>query len=257
MSMADTRARRRWGAVLLALLFLAPIFFSATPVPAIRPCLNDLAGVVAPADAVAIRAICDRVERNSTVEIGILVVNSTQPADIDTYAADVFQKSGIGQKGQDNGLLLVIATADRTWRVEVGYGLEPVLPDGKVGTIARAYLLPSLKAGLYGQGILDTLSQFESAIQSDYVPGKRVSRDPPWLCIGAFVLVFLVVIVLFIKFGVRFRGPPKSGFESGRYSPPYNRGRRGGFGGSSGGGFSSGGSFGGGRSGGGGASGSF
>ena len=81
------------------------------------------------ADAASITALCNQVERNKAVEMAVLIVNTTQPEDIDQYAVDVFAKNGIGKKGESNGLLMVIATTDRTWRVEVGYGLEPVLPD--------------------------------------------------------------------------------------------------------------------------------
>ena len=70
-------------------------------------------------------------------------------------AVKLFELWGIGKKNKDNGLLLLWSTGDRRVRIEVGYGLEGALPDGKVGAILDTYVIPKFKAGDFDQGLID------------------------------------------------------------------------------------------------------
>jgi len=92
-------------------------------------------------------------ERTTGIEMAVVVIRSLDGASIEETAAKLFQLWGIGKKDRDNGLLLLWATGDRRVRVEVGYGLEGVLPDGKVGAILDAYVIPRFKAGDFDNGI--------------------------------------------------------------------------------------------------------
>jgi len=92
--------------------------------------------------------------RTTGVEMAVVVVTSLDGQSVEEYAAKLFQRWGIGKAAQDNGLLLLWATSDRRVRLEVGYGLEDTLPDGKAGAILDTYIIPRFKAGQFDEGVL-------------------------------------------------------------------------------------------------------
>ena len=94
-------------------------------------------------------------ERTNGAEMAVVVVKSLDGLSVEEAAVKLFQLWGIGKKNKDNGLLLLWSTGDRRVRVEVGYGLEGTLPDGKVGAILDTYVIPKFKAGEFDQGLID------------------------------------------------------------------------------------------------------
>ena len=208
----------------------------ALDIPTVKHCLNDFSNVVNATDAARINSLCAQIERNTSDEIAILVLNTTQPYEIADFSIKVAEKNGIGKKGVDNGVLMVIATQDRDWRVDVGYGLEGVLNDGKIGSIGRAYMVPYLKNGQWGEGIYSALFAIGGVLSGsgETAPAAAQGGEDSSLCVVAFVIGFILMI-----FAVRWlsRGMPKG------------KGGWGGFGGM-GGGWAGGGGFGGGFSGG-------
>jgi len=144
-----------------------------------------------------IEQLCMYVYDNTGAEIAVLVVNSTHPDDILTYAYNTFQQNGLGQEGEDNGLLIVLATDTNEWRVEVGYGLEGVLPDAKVGSFADEFLVPQIELGDYSTGIYDLVNNLGGVILEDYV-GEPVKSPYPisFIPLTFWQLVIVVGIIL-------------------------------------------------------------
>lgn len=150
------------------------------------------------------------------------MVNTTGTLSIDQFAVKTFELSQLGQKGVDNGLLLVVAVGDRHWKIEVGYGLEGVLNDAKVGSIGRTYLNPAFESGEFGEGIYNAVYAMgnevlnsDAAQPADYpIPGIPLNW---WqLVIAGVVLVILIVVTrgaIFFWIGGVFRrgGGGKSG----------------------------------------------
>src|SRR5687768_7244828 len=99
--------------------------------------VNDLAGVLAPEAEQAIKSRIRAVEAATTAEIAVVTVRSLEGETVETYANRLFNQWGIGKKGKDNGVLILAAIEDRKIRIEVGYGLEGTLPDGRCGQIIR------------------------------------------------------------------------------------------------------------------------
>ncbi len=255
----------------LPVFFIFTLFLSTLACAQIYPTLHDYvtdnSGVLTASERAQIDSICRQIELNSSAQVAVLIVPTTSPDDMNLYANKVFTQNGLGQKGVDNGLLLVIATQDRKWRMEVGYGLEGVLPDSKVGTIGTAYLVPALKRGEWGTGIIDMLEQVrgeikgESEINGEKKPDLSYLGLPkimaPFFCIPLFIFAFMVFIIWLIVKNTRRIGSGKYR-RYGRYRSGWGGwggSGSGGFGGGSGG--SGGFSGGGGSSGGGGAGGSF
>lgn len=117
--------------------------------------VTDLPGALR-ADTVArLNITIGDVERASGVEMAVVVIKSLDGRSVEEVAVKLFELWGIGKKNKDNGLLLLWSTGDRRVRVEVGYGLEGALPDGKVGAILDSHVIPRFKAGDFDRGILD------------------------------------------------------------------------------------------------------
>lgn len=188
----------------------------------------------------------------------MVTINTLDGSDIESYAVDLFKQWGIGAKGDDRGVLILYAIRDRRARIEVGYGLEPILPDGKVGSFQRE-AIPQMRSGDYSGALLLVTSQVADVIAKDAgvqltnAPIRAPTNDEPQqVHISAGTIIFGIIVLLLIMF---------TPLRTLLFWMLLSGGGRGGWGGG-GGGWSSGGfgggggfgGFGGGSSGGGGAS---
>jgi uncharacterized protein len=180
---------------------------------------------------------------------------------IEDYAVRLFEKWGIGERGKDNGVLILNAVKERQIRIEIGYGIEGIIPDAKAGRIRDQYLIPYLKQGDYGKGHLFTVAAIAKEIADEHgvqltgnvdVPQSHSSRSKG-TGVGS---LFTLLLFLFLIFGTRGKILPWLLLGTLMGGGRHDRSGWGGFSGSGGfgGGF---GGFGGGMSGGGGASGSY
>jgi uncharacterized protein len=256
-------------AALLAVL--APAALAQPATPALTAPVNDFANVI---DDQSEREL-DRRIRALQSTTGDAVVVATVPTfqpygDIREYAVKMFENGGrgIGEKGKDNGLLIVVAVQDRRVDIEVGYALEEFITDGFAGQTIREAMAPQFRGGNYGAGLLDGTTRIINRIAErrgvsvDDVPraapAARPTRFPFWT-----IVFWILALLIFGRRGRRRRRQrlwgvgPWSGWQSGIGPFGAGGGFGGGFGGFGGGGGGGGGfgGFGGGRSGGGGASG--
>jgi uncharacterized protein len=218
------------GAGLLVLL-VAPLALGAAGFPTSRGLVNDFAGVLdAPAEA-RIIALAEGLRRDPGVELAVVTIPSYAPeASLDDYAVGLFQAWGIGKAGEDNGLLLIM----------VGYGLEPIVTDGRAGAIIDAEILPAFRRGEYGEGLVRGAEALAQLVSAPAAPAENPSsREEFWMA------VLLLGGLLFLAWLAqsRRRRSRWGWWDGGAW------GGSGGFGGFGG----SGGEFGGGASGGGGA----
>ena len=261
--------------VIVACLGVVRLASGQPPPPALTGAVNDFANVI---DATSKREIERRVQALQQASGDIVVVATVptfQPyADIREYAVKMFENQGrgIGARGKDNGLLIVVAVEDRKVGIEVGYGLEGFVTDGFSGQTIREAILPQFREGKYGAGLLSGVTRVVNRIaEGRNVQLQDVPRDvqvrSPGPSPGDFasaikVVLFILFLIFIISRNSRRRQRhwgvgPWSGWNSG--VGPFGSsggGFGGGFGGFGGGGGGGGfGGFGGGRSGGGGASG--
>jgi uncharacterized protein len=257
--MRDTRFRtRRRTAILAALLIAAAALPLAAQIPeGYRPrYVNDLAGVIDRREEARLSALATELEAKTGAEMAVLTVRSLEGRDIEGYANDLLVRWGIGKSGENNGVLIVAAIDDRRARIEVGYGLEPILPDGFVGGILDGEVLPRFREGRYGEGLyagaLAVARRIarEEGVELTGAAGVRGTRDPrgrgrgsPCGTIGS-----ILFFILFLVFAVRHP------FLAALLLMGRGGGFGGGFGGGLGGGSGGFGGFGGGLGGGGGAS---
>ncbi len=226
--------------------------------------VNDFAGVLSPATRAHLETLCTDVDQQAHAQIAVVTVHTTGDDTIDDFAGRLEEKWKVGQKGTDRGLLFLIATDDHKYRFEVGYGLEGILPDGKVGSIGRE-MVPYLREGNYDAAITQATQSIANVIAQDAgvtlkTPVENLGPAPQPHPRSAVKDILLALFAIFVFISLLRSGPNGwAGFLLGMFLGNMmggGRGGGGGFGGGDGGGGGFGG-FGGGGSGGGGASGSW
>lgn len=262
------------AALLLAACVAAALASGARRWPAPRGHLSDFAGIVDAASADSIEALGAELEQRTGAELAVVTLADLGGETIEPVAVDLFQQWGIGKKGKDDGVLILLALAERRVRIEVGYGVEGILPDGRCGAIIRRVMGPDLHVDRFGPGLLRGAEAVAGVIAADR--GVTLSRgsapnvDAEAHPLRAGMLLVLIVVAVVLVFLVansnRARqiqglGGPWGGRRRRGWNDPWGGfggglGGLGGFGGGGGGGGGFGG-FGGGSSGGGGASGGF
>lgn len=160
--------------------------------------VNDFAGVIDSEYRNKIERIIEEIERATSVEIAVATFQSIAPYDEASYARLVFDNWKIGKKDKDNGVLILIAVTERRWRIETGYGLEGILPDGLCGEIGRNHMVPYFRQGRYGEGIYNAVIAISRIIAKDAnvslgsLEGVRLEkyREPVSVSMYFFALIF-------------------------------------------------------------------
>lgn len=243
------------------LLLIVGLFAQKLPErPAIAQAVNDFAQVIPASFKNQIESICTEVWEKTNTAIVIVTIETLGGENLEEYANRLYEVWGIGRRGEDKGVLILNAIQDRKVRIETGYGLEGILPDGKVGQIIDDYMIPQLRQGNYGQAYLNAviiIAQIIAAYTGIELTGEISSLRPeddgdaaPGHWFGGLFPILFIIFLLIITRG-RILPWLIIGSMSGGRGGRDIWGGFGGHGGGFGGGF---GGFGGGMSGGGGAS---
>ena len=134
-------------------LWLTGSAASAQDIPRPKYYVTDRAKVMDSQTRRRINGYLQELEQKTTAQVLVLTVPTTDGKSIEQFSLSLAEKWKLGQKGKDNGVLIVVAVRDRDYRIEVGYGLEGLLPDSWVGTVGRSAFEPNFKAGNYSKGI--------------------------------------------------------------------------------------------------------
>jgi uncharacterized protein len=163
------RRRRRLAPLWMALLALVV----GRPAAAQNPkdlhyqgYVNDFARVISPDTKESLTAICQELDKKANAQIAIVTVRSLEHETIEEFSIDLATRWGIGPKQKDRGVLILVAPRQHRYRIEVGYGLEPILPDGLVGDFGRE-ALPQLRIGNYSGAILLLTERVAGVIAKD------------------------------------------------------------------------------------------
>jgi uncharacterized protein len=152
---------------LWVLSFCGAVFGAQGDFPAPKGAINDFAGVIDASTEQEMENLAREVWEKTGTAIVVAVMTSIGDNAPDDYANRLYQAWGIGEKGKDKGVLIFLAIKERKVRIETGYGVEGILPDGLVGEILDKYVLPSLKEGQYGKGLANGLAAVASVIAKD------------------------------------------------------------------------------------------
>ncbi|HSK31025.1 MAG TPA: TPM domain-containing protein [Candidatus Limnocylindria bacterium] len=234
-------------------LLFTTVLAGAVNVPALRGRVNDYAQVMTADQTRSLESQLAKLETDTGHQVAVLTLPTLDGEDIEGFSIRVAEAWRIGKKGFDNGVILVVAVNDRRLRLEVGYGLEGVLPDAIAKQIMSDYIVPFFRSGDYGAGIVAGISAVEKVIRQEPLPESARRQTPQQGSelnfLAMLVITFAVLALMaFSSFGKRRRNGVWA--SHGRRQGPSSWGSPGGFGG----GFSSRGGFGGGSFGGGGGS---
>ncbi|MET0785330.1 MAG: TPM domain-containing protein [Paenisporosarcina sp.] len=245
------------GMALLFFMSLTPIIQAASvPKPVGDIYVQDFAGLLSIEQKAELIRLATQLEDGTSAQIAVLTIDTLEGEDIEGFSNRAFREYELGSAEKNNGVMLVIAMEEREMWVEVGYGLEGALPDGKVGRILDEFTVPYMKQDEPDQAILNTMKVFYEEISKEYnwdgesvnpVQGESSGGDGGGSM--STIITIIIFIVIFFIFSNRGGGMGPGSRGRGGF-PMIGPGSFGGFGGSRGGGFRSGG---GGSSGGGGA----
>ena len=125
--------------------------------------VNDFAHVLDPVGKQRLENYCAAVDRATGAQMAVVTVDSLEDEPIEDVANRLYRQWGIGQKGKDEGILILIAVKDHKDRAEIGYGLEPVITDGDAGSVLRG-IRPILRQGNYSGALLAAAQEFGDQI---------------------------------------------------------------------------------------------
>ena len=154
----------------VVLLLALSVWGQEAHYPAPQGWVNDFAQVLDAATKEKLSALLADLERRTTVEMAVAVVPSTAPFTPKQYATALFNRWGTGKRASDNGVLILLAVQDRRVEVETGYGVEGILPDGRVGAIIRSLMLPYFRDNRWGEGLLAGVQELARILRTEYQP---------------------------------------------------------------------------------------
>ncbi len=187
--------------ILLLFSFIWMGLAHAQGLPAPQGWVNDFAEVLDNEQKAKISAIINEIENKTSAEIIVVTRESIAPFDEIEYARKLFDTWKPGKKGKDNGILLLLAVKERRWRIETGYGMEGILPDGLCGEIGRKYMVPYFKNQEYSQGLYYGVTAIAQVIAknaninltyAENIGDPAKSSEPPvFLYLFAFFFFFI------------------------------------------------------------------
>jgi uncharacterized protein len=183
-------------------LLLVPTIFSfalALEVPPLRGRINDYAGMIQPDKARELESRLADFERDTGHQIAVLTIPSLAGDALEDFSIRVAEAWKIGQKGFDNGAILLIARDDHKLRIEVGYGLEGVLPDAIANRIINEVIVPRFRAGDYSGGIEAGIDAAMKVTRGENLPVTNVKKRPPpamGVAGGALFMAALLALVI-------------------------------------------------------------
>ena len=279
---------RKWLFILfITFAFVFPLSAYALDVPKSQGYVTDYARMLTQQQKAMLEQKLREFEKSTSNEIAVLIIKSLEGEVLEEYSIKVAQSWGVGKKGLDNGILVLIAKKDRKIRIEIGYGLEGIVPDGAAGYIISEYMTPKFKEDKFYEGISDAVDSLAKATSKEYAEEFKAMMEKKKQMEAKIMLALILTIAgavitlicsvahwfaggmvcglgAMLTYGVLFSFGPVAwiiifilGFLLGAVSGIVIKSGGGGdgfFGGFGGGGF---GGFGGGSSGGGGASGSW
>lgn len=178
------------------LLLLLPLTIQAeVAIPALTARVTDTVGILQSEQKAALESKLATFEQGKGSQIAILIVPTTQPEAIEQYAIRVVESWKLGRKGVDDGLLILVATDDRAMRIEVGYGLEGVIPDAIAKRVIAETMTPFFRQGDFYGGLNASVDQLTALIAGEPLPApvKSTNKSPiedilPLLLFGAIAI---------------------------------------------------------------------
>jgi uncharacterized protein len=241
--------------IIACLLFLIVLGLCACALEQLAFWVNDEAGVIDASHEQLIVSELEQLKADTGAEVAVATVSTTAHVPIEEYSINLAHNV-LGEKGKDNGLLILVAVDDRKWRIEIGYGLEPYITDALAGRIGREVMVPYFQQNDYQEGILQGVKAVKAVLMNETgyeltpAPNYQISQIMQALVPLIIFLVWLIIFASFIRHKRHredkiFQGAWMAAILFGHRGRGGLGGFSGGFGGFGGGGFGGGGAGGG------------
>lgn len=139
--------------------------------------VSDFASVLSSTARTTIEEQLSAFEKATGNQIAVVTIKSLGDDYVENFAVELFKDWGIGQKGKDNGILILVAVDDHKMRIEVGYGLEGVLIDSQASSIIRNIMTPAFRANDFDGGISGAVNQIIATVSADYASNAGISAE--------------------------------------------------------------------------------
>ena len=224
---------QKYVAVLMLLVVLLPIA-SAITYPTLNVYVTDNANIIGSDYKQKIADLADKINKETTVEIAVLTVQSLEGDTPENYALNVFRQNGVGKKDNNNGLLILVAKNERKYKFEVGYGLEGTIPDAMKVPIGDKIITPNFKQGEYGKGIYESMIVIEGLVTNNTevlskyglinsnVNSGSGGADASRIFIFILFVIFGIAVVLFMARDITRNSGKASGKASDKASDKAN-----------------------------------
>lgn len=163
--------------LLITMLLSATLAMADAAIPPLKAHVNDLTATLSASEVMHLEQKIQAFEKTKGSQIAVLMIPTTQPETIEQYSIRVAEAWQLGRKGIDDGILLLIAKNDRALRIEVGYGLEGVIPDAIAKRIIADIMTPHFKLGHFANGIDAGIEAIIHLIQGEPLPLPKNSRN--------------------------------------------------------------------------------
>src|SRR6478609_6908608 len=184
---------------------------------AVRPnpprLVNDLAGVLSADEVARLEQKLDKYNDTTSTQITVLIIPTLKGHAIEEYSIKIAEDWKIGQKGKDNGILILIAMKEHRFRIETGYGMEGTITDIRASEIERNRFIPNFKQGLFYQGIDEATSDIMLMCSGLYK--SELKEINGGLTRGQIILIIVVVVMIIL---IAYNANNNGGGRYGRYS---------------------------------------
>ncbi|MCX6012795.1 MAG: TPM domain-containing protein, partial [Chloroflexi bacterium] len=193
--------RRILSCIFLALLFIGLSCTKDTDIkfPSPEGYVNDFAYLLTDDEYIDIDAQLTVLEIDTSAEVVVVTIDSLEGVSIEDYAVKLFEAWDIGKKDKDNGILLLIAVQESETKIEVGYGLEEIITDGRAGRILDEAVLPHFKEGDYASGIIagvDAIEEYIRAGTPQVEPGSKSFIDRIHLSLPVLIVIGVIASII-------------------------------------------------------------
>lgn len=183
------------GLFLLVFFLASPAIHAEVAVPPLTARVTDLTGTFTPSQRDALEQELRAFETRKGSQIAVLIVPTTQPEAVEQYSLRVAETWKLGRKGIDDGALLLVAKDDRALRIEVGYGLEGVIPDAVANRVIDEIIVPFFKQGDFYGGIQAGVSRLIRLVDGEPLPPPQ-ARDRSWSGIADLLPVAFIAVMV-------------------------------------------------------------
>ena len=180
--------------------------------------VNDFAHVLNDNEAAQLEQKLDDFDRNTSTQITVVTIKNLGGYDVEEYSVQVFNRWGIGQKGKNNGVLLLVSMDDHKAWITVGKGLEGVLTDAKSGQIFRNELQPNFRQGKYYDGLARSADAIIAVTKGEYTADRRDSAGDQHFPLKAAIvfIIFIIIVLRILRGGGGGGNDHDGGYMSGR-----------------------------------------